>query len=42
VVAFQLLGLVGIALFMSGNARQNKRVLRAGLCVLLVGILLGS
>ena len=35
-----LIGIAGIALFMSGNARQNKGLLRSGLVVLLLGILL--
>ena len=35
-----LVALAGIALFISGNARQNKRILRAGIGVLLFGALL--
>ena len=38
--AFVMIGIVGVALFMSGNARQNKGALRAGVAVLLVGVLL--
>jgi hypothetical protein len=35
-----LIGVVGAALFMSGNARQNKQILRSGVAVLLFGVLL--
>jgi len=35
-----LLGLVGIVLFMSGNARQHKGLLRAGIAVILLGVVL--
>src|SRR5215471_10408707 len=35
-----LLGIVGFALLMSGNARQNKSILRSGIAVLLAGALL--
>ena len=35
-----LIGIVGVALVMSGNGRQNKRILRAGVAVLLAGVLL--
>jgi hypothetical protein len=35
-----IIGVIGIALFMSGNARQTKSVLRAGLAVLLFGVVL--
>jgi hypothetical protein len=35
-----LIGVVGIALFMAGNSRQNKPLLRSGLVVLLLGIVL--
>jgi hypothetical protein len=35
-----LFGLVGIALFMSGNARQNKGLLRSGMVIILLGALL--
>ena len=38
--AFVLIGIVGVALFMSGNSRQNKGALRAGVTMLLVGVLL--
>jgi hypothetical protein len=38
---FTLIGIVGISLVMSGNGRQNKGTLRAGIAVLLVGVLLG-
>jgi hypothetical protein len=35
-----LIGVTGVALLMSGNARQNKRILQGGVAVLLFGVLL--
>jgi hypothetical protein len=35
-----LIGVSGVALFMSGNSRQNKQLLRGGVGVILLGVLL--